>query len=288
MNGGGGLRPGEMANDKINILVTFNKNYIKPFQVMLKSLAINNPLEVFHIWLLHSAIPQEDLLLLSEYCGAHRMALTPIQVDHAIFENAPVSKQYPQEMYYRLMAPLLLPDVLDRVLYLDPDILVINPVRSLWEKQLGECAFAAASRSVIGEVINVVNQVRLGNDREYFNTGVLLMDLEKARLIVKAEDLFTCVREQGQQLLLPDQDVFNLLYGAYTLQEDDTVWNYDARYFSAYEINSKGQYDLDWVMKNTVFLHFCGKQKPWKAKYSSRFASLYKHYMNLAGCNRPQ
>lgn len=288
MNKSSCLAPGKMANDKINILVTFDKNYIKPFQVMLKSLEINNPLEVFHIWLLHSAIPQEDLLFLSEYCSAQRMALTPIQVDRAIFENAPVSKQYPQEMYYRLMAPRLLPDVIDRVLYLDPDILVINPVRSLWEKQLGECAFAAASHSGITEFINDVNRVRFGKDHDYFNTGVLLMDLEKARRIVKEEDIFACVREWARQLLLPDQDVFNLLYGVYTLQEDDNIWNYDARYFSAYLIKSKGQCNLDWVMQNTVFLHFCGKQKPWKTQYSSRFASLYKHYMNLTRCNRPQ
>nr|WP_243005008.1 glycosyltransferase [Hungatella effluvii] len=36
-------------------------------------------------------------------------------------------------MYYRLLAPHLLPEPLEKILYLDPDILVINPLRSLWE-----------------------------------------------------------------------------------------------------------------------------------------------------------
>lgn len=268
--------------ETIHILVTFDKNYIQPFRVMLKSLAVSNPNETFHFWLLHSNIPDDDLLRLSEYCSEQHMILTPIQVDRTLFDTAPVSKQYPQEMYYRLLAPLLLPDHLKRVLYLDPDILVINPVRPIWEKTLGEYSFAAASHSSIFEIIKDINQIRLKKEHDYFNTGVLLMDLEKGRKIVNKEAIFDCVREQGELLLLPDQDVFNILYGTHTLQIDDNVWNYDTRYFSAYFMKSEGRCDMDWVMQNTVFLHFCGKQKPWKKKYANLFSALYKHYINLA------
>ena len=270
-----------MKNDTIQLLVSFDRNYIGPFRVMLQSLAANNPREAFHIWLLHSAIPHEDLYALEGFCAAHHAALTPVAVDRAIFENAPVSQQYPQEMYYRLLAPLLLPDTLERILYLDPDILVINSVRPLWELSLGDRVFAAASHSGVFEIINDVNRVRLKKEHDYYNTGVLLMDLAKAREVVKADEIFDCVREQPEKLLLPDQDVFNLLYGGYTLQLEDSVWNYDARYFSAYLLKSDGQYTMDWVMGNTVFLHFCGRQKPWKITYFNRFAALYKHYMNL-------
>lgn len=270
-----------MKAGQIHLLVSFDKNYIGPFRVMLKSLAVSNPQESFHIWLLHSAIPEAELGALERYCAAQRMVLTPITVDRAIFEDAPVSQQYPQEMYYRLLAPLLLPDTLGRILYLDPDILVINSVRPLWELQLRQCTFAAASHSGVFEIINDVNRVRLKKEHDYYNTGVLLMDLVKAQELVKAEEIFNCVREQSEKLVLPDQDVFNLLYGNHTLQLDDNVWNYDARYFSAYLMKSDGQCNMDWVMKNTVFLHFCGRHKPWKATYLSRFAALYKHYMNL-------
>ena len=268
--------------DPIHLLVTFDKNYIPPFRVLAKSLAVNNPAERFHIWLLHSAIPEETLEALAAYCGELGMALTPVAIDPALFAGAPVSKQYPQEMYYRLLSPLLLPEHLDRALYLDPDILNINPVRPLWELALGDAAFAAASHSGIFELINDVNQLRLGNETDYFNTGVLLMDLGKARSLVRAEDLFRCVREQPELLLLPDQDVFNLLYGKNTLPINDAVWNYDARYYSAYLLKSEGRYQMDYVLKSTVFLHFCGKQKPWKTKSAQRFTILYKHYMRLA------
>ncbi len=275
-----------LITDKINILVTFDKNYIKPFRVMLASLVINNSQEKFHIWLLHSAIPQEDLDNLLEYCKTWGVELSAIEVERSVFENAVVSKQYPQEMYYRLLATLLLPKDLDKVLYLDPDILVINSVRPLWERQLGEFTFAAASHRRVIKAIDKINQIRLENEHDYFNTGVILMDLNKARQLVKADDVYDCVRKRSKTLILPDQDVFNVLYGKYTLNVPDNIWNYDARRFLIYLGISDGVFDMNWVMQNTVFLHFCGKQKPWKAKYYTehynQFSALYKHYMKLA------
>lgn len=271
-----------MSERKIDILVSFNKRYIKPFQVLLKSLVINNPQEVFRVWLLYSQIPQEDLQSLVEYCSLQRTLLMPLQMDRSIFEDAPVSKQYPQEMYYRLLSPHLLPEHVEKVLYLDVDILSINPLRPLWEIDLRDSAFAAASHSSIFEVIDGVNKVRLGQEHDYFNTGVILMDLVKARKIVRPDTIYDYIRGHSAELLLPDQDVFNSLYGENTLQADDRVWNYDARYFTAYRMKSGGDCNMDWVMRNTVFLHFCGRKKPWKPAYSGYFSALYKHYMNLA------
>ena len=271
-----------MSTEPINLLVTFDENYIPPFQTMLKSLVLNNPGEAFHVWLMHSAIAQEKLLALGEYCAVQGVSLTPLTVDRALFQNAPISRQYPQEMYYRLLAPFVLPDAMERILYLDPDILAINPLRPLWEIGLGACTFAAASHQGATGVMNKINRVRLDTEHDYYNSGVMLIDLAKARALVKPGEIFRCVSEHSVELVLPDQDVFNYLYGGETLAIDDAVWNYDARYYADYLLRSGGQYDLDWVMRNTVFLHFCGKRKPWKNGQTGRFAALYKHYMQLS------
>ena len=151
-----------MQNDKINLLITIDRNCIGPFRTMLKSIAVNNPGEKIHVWLLHSAIPQEDLQKLEEYCGWQGVSLTTIAVGRQMFENAPVSKRYPQEMYYRLLAPHLLPVSSERILYLDPDILVINPLRELWELNLQDKAFAAASHAGVTDIMNGINRVRNG------------------------------------------------------------------------------------------------------------------------------
>ena len=81
-------------------------------------------------------------------------------------------------MYYRLLAPHLLPGHVHRILYLDPDTLVINPLRPLWDMDLNGNLFAAAAHTGKTELANSINQLRLGTDHNYFNSGVLLMDLD--------------------------------------------------------------------------------------------------------------
>lgn len=171
------------------------------------------------------------------------------------------------------------------MLYLDPDILVINPLTPLWETELQGNLFAAASHTTVNDLVNGINQIRLKTDQDYYNTGVLLMDLDRGRTDIHPQEIFQHVQEHGSELLLPDQDVFNTLYGAKTLWIDDALWNYDARYYPGYLLRSNGAYHMDWVMQNTAILHFCGKRKPWKKAYAGRFATLYKHYNVLAHRN---
>lgn len=147
-----------MKSTSIHLLVTFDQNYIAPFETMLTSILLNNPGEQFHVWLLHSAIPQTALDALEHDCRAHGVPLTPIAVERQLFQGAPITKQYPQEMYYRLLASHILPASLKRVLYLDPDILVINPLRPLWDLDLQGNVFAAASHIGVVDVMNGIDQ----------------------------------------------------------------------------------------------------------------------------------
>ena len=272
----------ETEETVMNILLTLDENYLLPCKVMLDSLFASNPAETdVTVYLLHSAIPAEKLEELASFCAALGAALRPIAVDAAVFESAPTSKRYPKEMYYRLLSPLILPRKVERVLYLDPDMLIINPLRPLWELDLYGKAFAAASHTGLTEMANGINQMRLDTEHEYFNSGVMLIDLTAARKLVTAEDVFACVSEHEKELILPDQDVFNILYGKETRPVEDVLWNYDVRNYSKYLIRSTGKHDLSWVMRNTAVLHFCGRNKPWHEDYKNPFGMLYLHYMNL-------
>ena len=88
--------------------------------------------------------------------------------------------------------------------------------------------------------------------------------------------------EHTSDLLLPDQDILNAMYGSRIQEIDDFLWNYDARNYNNYFVRSAGEANLEWVMKNTAIIHFCGRAKPWKPHYTHRFGILYRHYMQLA------
>lgn len=267
----------------MNILVTLDQNYLPPLRTMLKSLFLNNEREAFRVYLVHADIPQEELDRLEKFCAGHGCGLEAIAARDELFTDAPVFGHYTKAMYYRLMANELLPREVDRALYLDPDILVINPVRPFYETEIGDYLYAGAIHyGITGSLTDFINKLRLGNDDAdgYYNSGVLLMNMARQREEVRAEDIFDYVRNHKEELILPDQDVMNALYGAKTRTVDESMYNYDARFYQSYLLKSGGEKDIDWVMRNTVFLHFCGASKPWHdSVIVNRFATLYKHYM---------
>ena len=265
------------------ILVAIDAGYILPFKVMAHSLVTHN--QDFHVtfYIQHSSIPIVKLEKLRAFCEGMGANMVDIRMGEDLFVDAPVSRRWPREMYYRLVAPLVLPQELERILYLDSDMLIINSLRPLWETDLQGNVFAASAHSSWQEFTEDVNYVRLDIEHEYFNSGMILMDLVKARETVKLDELFDAVEKLKLRLLMPDQDVFNALYGKYTLPVDDAIWNYDVRYYAFYlTVNAPGgtpRRNYEWVINNTAILHFCGSKKPWRRLGASRFHALYRRYL---------
>ena len=84
--------------------------------------------------------------------------------------------------FYRLLMGELLEGV-ERAIYLDADTIVNMDIRVLWTVEIPAGGMAAAPDVVVQDMANVAVQRGLANQKEYFNTGVLLIDLEKFRSI---------------------------------------------------------------------------------------------------------
>ena len=267
----------------MNILFTADDKYAVRIPVVLKSIQINNPGTDVHIFLIsdEKSISENTEKLLDRYCAQLHFTFSFYEVSDGLFSDAPVNKYYSKAMYYRLLAGEILPESVERVIYLDPDILVINSLLPLWECDLEGCCFAAASHTSDQETLDNLNKIRLNTESPYFNTGVLLLDLDKCRKTVNVKDILEYINDNERSLLLPDQDVFNALYGNMTKLIPDEIWNYDARRFSYYLVKSSGKTDYDWMIDNTVILHYCGKEKPWHKRYRYRTGLLYKHYQRI-------
>jgi lipopolysaccharide biosynthesis glycosyltransferase len=185
-------------------------------------------------------------------------------------------------MYYRLLAYKFLPADIDKILYLDPDILIINPIVELYDTQLFSYLYAAAYHNAVP--IKEINRFRLKayEMEEYFNSGVLLMNLALQREKINEEDIYAFVTKHKNRLVLPDQDILNALYSKEIKKIDEFKYNYDTRYYQYNKILSNGTVGMEYIMRNTSILHFCGKKKPWHNNYNGSFYSLYKHYETLA------
>ncbi len=265
-------------NNKLDVLVTVDANYLEPLEVMLYSLHKNNSYTNVTIWLVHEDITNELLDNLVNKLKKINFELKSIQIGEDFFSNAPTMERYPREMYFRLLCGDILPNTLKRVLYLDPDILINNSIQALWEMDLEGNLMAAASHSGLSNITSGINNIRLDLEHDYFNSGIILIDLVKAREIIKSSDINAVIQKFGTYLLLPDQDVLNYLYGKYIKKIPEEKWNYDARKYNSYFAKSNAEFDVSWVMNNTAIIHFCGKPKPWQKYSDTKFTALYLHY----------
>ena len=268
--------------EPINILVTLDANYLKPLKVMLKSMFLNNPDDSFHVFLMHSRLTEEQVNDVDEFVGRSGHSLSVVTIGEDCFNDAPIVKHYTKEMYYRLLAFRYLPTELERILYLDPDILVINSIRSLYTTDLSGWLFAAAHHDII--LTREINKLRFPQYEinEYFNTGVLLMNLNLIRERVNEHDIYQFVEKHRNSLILPDQDILNSLYSKNVKKLDELIYNYDVRYFGYNRLLVKHKPSMEEIINKTVILHFCGKRQPWHKNYRGDFHALYKHYEKLA------
>lgn len=197
----------------MDILVTVNRAYLYPLSVMLKSLVCQHPGTHMRVFVLHRSLTTEDFTALERSVDESALTLVPVAADPHLLPQAPTTDRYPMEMYDRIFAAFQLPQELERVLYLDPDLVVNHPLDSLWELPLEEYFFAAASHVAKG--MEKFNAIRLQSETPgpYINSGVLLMNLPVLRREQQIQPVLDYVQAHRKTLLLPDQDVISALYG---------------------------------------------------------------------------
>lgn len=261
-----------------NILVTLDRNYLPVLRVMLHSLSQSDPEGEFTVYAVHNSLTEQDLQRL--HALFPRVHPVSVKVPEGMLAGAPVSDRYPTEMYYRLFAAHYLPQQLDRILYLDPDLVVLNSLRKLYEIDFGDNLFAAASH-IESRAFRDLNRLRLNlpEQTSYINSGVMMMNLKLLRN-ESTQEIIDYINEHKNALLLPDQDVLNALYAGRIIELDPMIYNLGDKYlyFKNVKLPREERFDLEWVRRNTVVVHYYGRNKPWKENYLGVLGVFYQHF----------
>lgn len=268
-----------MKKDIINVLMAVNKNYLEQMKTLICSLGENNN-SIIDIYLIHNELAYEDIELLSNLLEKQcKGKLHEIKVSSSFLKGAKVNEHFSIEMYYRIFATELLPQNLDRILWLDADIVTIRSIENLYFTNLKGLSIGACGhreKDVNNNLINnqALKRLKLGNNKTYFNSGVLLMDLNKIRNNFNKDDILNLIYKMESILENPDQDILNIMYCDDVLVLDKNCYNYQVHY-DWKDPNEKN------IIQNTVaILHYVGPAKPWKAT-SNHFTYNYywKYYL---------
>ena len=159
----------------IPLAIAFTPNYFVQAAATLRSVLDASPRGQFRvICMLSEEIPQrmQDKL---QRLGGERLTLEYILLKGRL-EGVYIDPRYTEAASLRLLLPELLPE-LDKILYLDCDIIVRQDLAQLWEKtDLADNYLAAIYEAAIEGQAERFRA--LGCDpAKYFNSGFLLMNL---------------------------------------------------------------------------------------------------------------
>lgn len=259
-----------MKKQAVSILVTINKNYLSPLTVMLYSYMQNNHY-LTSVYIMNKDLTSTDFNYLKSKLNNKLIKLIDIKVNDTKLKNAPVSKRFPITMYYRLLAYLYLPDYIDRILYLDPDIIVNQNIYELFNLDLENNYYAAATH--VKGIVKLLNNLRLGLTKQnpYINSGVLLINLKELRKkLIPEEHIYQYIKQNKYKLCLPDQDVLSKVYANKIKLIDSSIYNATEKMVKKYQVT--------WIVSNSKIIHYCGRNKPWKENYHGVLNQVYQKY----------
>ena len=262
----------------MNILLAFNSNYYMPALVLLKSLLVNNQwCREIRIYVLYSDLKPGEIRRFSqvaEESGIAKAIFLPVETD--TFQDAPLHlKWISRETYYRLLAQEMLPESVERVLYLDVDMIVMGSLEEFYHQDFEGKLLVACNRYGLGGTDpKRLEQLTLPRDTIYFNAGTLLYDLAGQRQQIDPNILYEYPVLFYQQLKYGDQDVLNAVFYGLTKFADWRIYN-------CFDNNITRQRQEDRVRRSCKIFHYNGRGKPWTERYWGRMAWLFWDYAQL-------
>ena len=159
--------------NRINVCLSTDDNYVKyASNVILSALSNKNPDDEYKFYILHSLLSDESKKILESYDGVE---LCPVDsANYAPYFNNSACPHVALPTLYRLSLPSILSEV-DRVLYLDCDLIVLKSLAEFFSTELLENQYAAC----VPDSCYKGHMKRMGMEDNginfYFNVGISYM-----------------------------------------------------------------------------------------------------------------
>jgi lipopolysaccharide biosynthesis glycosyltransferase len=257
------------------VVLTFNDRYWALAYTVMRSVCLTTTRRrdvVFH--LCHTALRPDHaatLATIADEFGARLRHCDP-DADPAFREvvgELPATLRFPRIVYARLLLDRLLPPEVERLVYLDCDVMVRRPIEELFELDLGGYPIAAVA-DPYHDGIKLGRDIRtkkspFDSAAPYFNSGVLLID----RAGFAAADLPGRIAEFARTGVLEklyfDQDILNLVFAGNWLE---LPWRFILM------LPRPAHESL-----GAAILHYTGYRRPWLPYSGAAFSRTYRHVM---------
>jgi lipopolysaccharide biosynthesis glycosyltransferase len=264
------------------IATAIDSSYALPLAVMLRSALGNLDLEVAiaaHIVDDGLSLAERDKV---EASLPGRVLLHWVRRSREQFEGLPNWGRVSLTTYHKLTLGEWLPSRVERVIWLDADMLVLGNLARLWQANLGGHLALAAQDILVPFVssrfgIAAYRELGLKRQARYFNAGVMLIDVARWRRDEVTARAFDYLRRYGERVFFLDQEALNVvLAGQWETLDPRWNWNPVIDRLSIY----KRERARDEITGDPWIIHFVGNLKPWTYLGPSRHQTLYYQWLD--------
>ena len=203
-------------NKTVPVFFASDKNYLPYLTVAVKSL-VNKTSENnnYNIYILTNDLTNEDIHEMKELEKSN-VSINVVDVNpkiESIKSKVALRDYYSVSIYFRLFIPTLFPE-LDKAIYLDSDIVLNRDIADMFNEEIGNNYLGAVLDETVytnKDFIYYVNEALDVSEKQYFNSGVLIMNLKKFRDNDIENDFYRWVNSYDFGTVAPDQDYLNCI-----------------------------------------------------------------------------
>lgn len=246
----------------MNVATSLNRNYIRYTYVMLSSLFQNNTFEPITVYLLHSELTEDDLKLFQSLADRFGNTICSLRLSRNDFpDELPVTDSWTLEAYYRLTLLDVLPMDMDRLLYLDVDMIINKSLQELYTMDFEGAEFIVCKDMTVSlpfsDLRQELFQYQIAQGFTYFNSGMMLWNLPLLRSSYSFSSYMELASTLHYMLFAPDQDLLNFIHWDRVKFVDEQVYNLFSK------VAYLNGFTYEQVKKQTAIVHYAG-YKPWQ------------------------
>lgn len=265
----------------IEIALCSSDLYAMPTGVCITSILENNKDCDLRIHVLSSYLSDESKEKFQKTSEKYGKEIQIHIVNMSKFDNfAFFSTRISRDTYSRFLLPEVLTNI-DKVIYLDGDIVVANNLQNLWNQDI-QNVYCGVVESQSNDDIRMRNREWFGND--YFNSGMLLINLELWRRDKIADKCIEFLNENSNKCKFLDQDALNLISKGHVIWLPYEYNLQEMMLLKEDELLLKREKwpILEKAIHNPVIIHYCGNIKPWHKECAHPFTNLFRKYLSIS------
>lgn len=265
-----------MADQPIRIIFGVDGSYSQHLAVTLASLLENNPENRFEVQVVTLNMAQADRWKIEALAARFDNAVLAFRpFDISRYSHFRTDNHISHASYLRIFIPEILPDSVEKVLYLDCDLVVRHDIAPLWRTELGD--------NVLGGVRNPFfvrhGDLEMPPGADYFNAGVLLMNLKRWRELDGTARLIRFIERHHDHLWAHDQDALNAVFCG-QIRELAPFWNFQtAMLWSEPDGLSLSYPQYRALLADPGIVHYTTPSKPWHFSNLHPYKETYFQYL---------